>query len=272
MEIFVQTPLGLLPYGLEDLNPFAQVDGPSWLWDRRPNPILIRKELMMFSIDADRILTLDISLEKVVQKASELLQSFEIITEPLTVDDSILPEQKMLLRRKQILQKRIVLANCNSESAHEMLDDCSFIIGGTGRVKNVLNASGKHILSPRLTDGGLSITDFGSEILYGYRSLPLPTEHTRFSPMANPGEGLPLVIIHDDAVEYILRGRNVFHGFIHACDAWLTAGQACLIVRQNGDLVGHGISRCNANEALRLRKGIAVRTRSDFSKTIDLAN
>jgi archaeosine-15-forming tRNA-guanine transglycosylase len=178
----------------------------------------------------------------------------------------------MLLRRKQILQKLIVLANCNSESAHEILDECSFIIGGTGRVKNVLNASGKHILSPRLTDGGLSITDFGSEILYGYRSLPLPTEHNRFSPMANPGEGLPLVIIHDDAVEYILRGRNVFHGFIHACDAWLTAGQACLIVRQNGDLVGHGISRCNANEALRLRKGIAVRTRSDFSKTIDVAN
>ena len=203
MEIFVQTPLGLLPYGLEDLNPFAQVDGPSWLWDRRPNPILIRKELMMFSIDADRILTLDISLEKVVQKASELLQSFEIITEPLTVDDSILPEQKMLLRRKQILQKLIVLANCNSESAHEMLDGCSFIIGGTGRVKNVLNASGKHILSPRLTDGGLSITDFGSEILYGYRSLPLPTEHTRFSPMANPGEGLPLVIIHDLSLIHI---------------------------------------------------------------------
>ena len=269
MEIFVQTPLGLIPYGLEDLNPFAQVDGPSWLWNRRPNPILIRKELMMFSIDADRILTLDISQEKVVQKASELLQSFDIISEPLAIDDSTLPEQKVLLRRKQILQKLVVLANCNPESAHEVVEDCSFIVGGTGRVKNVINSSGKHILSPRLTDGGLSITDFGSEILYGYRSLPLPTEHHRFSPMVNPGEGLPLVVIHDDAVEFILRGRNVFHGFIHACDAWLTAGQTCLIVRQNGDLVGHGLSQCNANEALRLRKGIAVRTRSDFSKTIN---
>lgn len=225
----------------------------------------------MFSIDADRILTLDISQEKVVQKASELLQSFGIINEPLAIDDSTLPEQKILLRRKQIHQKLVVLANCHPESAHEMVEDCSFIIGGTGRVKNVLNSSGKHILSPRLTDGGLSITDFGAEILYGYRSLPLPTEHNRFSPMVNPGEGLPLVVIHDDAVEYILRGRNVFHGFIHACDAWLTAGQTCLIVRQNGDLVGHGLSQCNANEALRLRKGIAVRTRSDFSKTIEAA-
>jgi archaeosine-15-forming tRNA-guanine transglycosylase len=226
---------------------------------------------MMFSIDADRILTLDISQEKVVQKASELLQSFNIITEPLAIDDSTLPEQKVLLRRKQIHQKLMVLANCHPERAHEMVEDCTFIIGGTGRVKNVLNSSEKHILSPRLTDGGLSITDFGSEILYGYRTLPLPTEHNRFSPMINPGEGLPLVVIHDDAVEYILRGRNVFHGFIHACDPWLTAGQTCLIVRQNGDLVGHGLSQCNANEALRLKKGIAVRTRSDFSKTIETA-
>ena len=30
LEILVQTPLGLLPYSLEDLNPFAQVDGPTW--------------------------------------------------------------------------------------------------------------------------------------------------------------------------------------------------------------------------------------------------
>ena len=152
----------------------------------------------MFSIDADRILTLDISQEKIVQKASELLQSFEIITEPLAIDDSTLPQEKGILRRKQIHQKLVVLANCQSEKAHEMVEDCSFIIGGTGRVKNVLNSSGKHILSPRLTDGGLSITDFGSEILYGYRSLPLPTEHNRFSPMVNPGEGLPLVVIHDE--------------------------------------------------------------------------
>ena len=67
LEILVQTPLGLLPYSLEDLNPFAQVDGPSWLWKRRINTVLLRQELQRFHIDADRVLILDIGADSLIQ-------------------------------------------------------------------------------------------------------------------------------------------------------------------------------------------------------------
>ena len=58
LEILVQTPIGLLPYSLEDLNPFGQVDGPTWLWKRRLNPVLLREETKRLHIEADRILFL----------------------------------------------------------------------------------------------------------------------------------------------------------------------------------------------------------------------
>ena len=32
LEVMIQTPIGLLPYSLEDLNPFTHIDGPQWLW------------------------------------------------------------------------------------------------------------------------------------------------------------------------------------------------------------------------------------------------
>ena len=73
LEILVQTPLGLLPYSLEDLNPFAQVDGPTWLWKRRLNTVLLREELQRLHIEADRILILDIGQEGLIRQASNLL-------------------------------------------------------------------------------------------------------------------------------------------------------------------------------------------------------
>ena len=97
--------------------------------------------------------------------------------------------------------------------------------------------------------------------------IPLPKQSLDFDPHFGVGAGVPLLIVEHDAVEFVLKGRNVFHGFIVACDPWLKAGQTCLIVDKEGTLIGHGLAQCDADEALHFRKGIAVRTRSDFAKT-----
>ena len=266
LEILVQTPLGLLPYSLEDLNPFAQVDGPTWLWKRRLNTVLLRQELQRLHIDADRILILDIGAESLVQQASNLFMKHGLLEEEIRVDDSQLPQLRDELRRRQILDKLVVCSNVSYEHAEKLIDSCTYIIGGTGRVKNVIDNNGQHILSPRLTDGGLSITDLGSKAIHQLRSMPVEGDG-EFQPNAGIGQGPALLVVEKDAVEFVLRGRNVFHGFIVACDPWLKAGQTCFIVDEEGTLIGHGLSQCDADEALRFKKGIAVRTRSDFSKT-----
>ena len=266
LEILVQTPLGLLPYSLEDLNPFAQVDGPSWLWKRRLNTVLLRQELQRLHIEADRILILDIGTESLVQHASNLFIKHGLLEEEIRIDDSQLPQLRDELRRRQILDKLVVCSNVSYEHAATLIDSCAYIIGGTGRVKNVIDNNGQHILSPRLTDGGLSITDLGSKVIHQLRSMAVDGGG-QFQPNAGIGHGPALLVVEKDAVEFVLRGRNVFHGFIVECDPWLKAGQTCFIVDEEGTLIGHGLSQCDADEALRFKKGIAVRTRSDFSKT-----
>ena len=106
----------------------------------------------------------------------------------------------------------------------------------------------------------------GSKILYNRRTVPVDKEG-QHQPTSGFGQGPAVLMVQQDAVEFVLRGRNVFHGFIVACDPWLKAGQTCFIVDEQGALIGHGLAQCDADEALRFRKGIAVRTRSDFSKT-----
>lgn len=266
LEVLVQTPLGLLPYSLEDLNPFAQVDGPSWLWKRRINTVLLRQELQRLHIDADRVLILDIGADSLIQNASSLLIKHGFLEEEIRVDDAALPELRDALRRRQILDKLVVCSNVGYEAAADIIDSCTYIIGGTGRVKNVIDKNGTHILSPRLTDGGLSITDLGSKIFYDCRTAPVDGDG-RYQPTSGLGQGPAVLMVEQDAVEFVLRGRNVFHGFIVACDPWLKAGQTCFIVDEQGALIGHGLAQCDADEALRFKKGIAVRTRSDFSKT-----
>ena len=266
LEILVQTPIGLLPYSLEDLNPFGQIDGPTWLWKRRLNPVLLREETKRLHIDADRILILDIGHDALIQQASKLLMKHGLLEDQILVDDSELATLRDGLRRRQILDKLAVLANVDYDEADELIDSCTFVIGGTGRVKNVIDRHGNHILSPRLTDGGLSVTDLGAKAMYERRSIPI-SEDGFFKPNDGVGQGLPILVVEQDAVEFVLRGRNVFHGFIVTCDAWLKAGQQCLIADEQGVLIGHGLAQCDANEARRFKKGIAVRTRSDFSKT-----
>ena len=266
LEILVQTPIGLLPYSLEDLNPFGQVDGPTWLWKRRLNPVLLREETKRLHIDADRILILDIGQDALIQQASDLLMKHGILQQPIQVDDSELSLLRDKLRRRQVLDKLAVLMNVDYGAAAALIDSCTYVIGGTGRVKNVIDQHGNHILSPRLTDGGLSVTDLGAKVIHDCRSISV-SEKGKYSPYNGLGDGPPVLVVEQDAVEFVLRGRNVFHGFIIKCDSWLKAGQTCFIVDEQGTLIGHGISQCDADEVLRFRKGIAVRVRSDFSKT-----
>ena len=125
----------------------------------------------------------------------------------------------------------------------------------------MLSSSDKHLASFRLGDGGLSLNNDGAIELYSHRRRQLPTGFSEPEIFGYCGEGLALVVVDDDAEPFIRQGRNVFHGFVIACDPWLRPNEACLIVNQNGELLGHGTSQCTSNELATFKKGVAIKTR-----------
>ena len=147
------------------------------------------------------------------------------------------------LEHSQISAKCSVFLGANRESTADWLEGMSVDRSSTGRIRNVFLADGRHVLSPRLQDGGISLTNEGAKDLHSL------------------GVGTPRLVLQDDAIPFVRDGRNVIHGFIQRVDESIVPGLPCLIVDSNGDLVAHGVSRCTSNEILKFTKGIAIRTR-----------
>ena len=139
------------------------------------------------------------------------------------------------------------------------LDGCNFVHSNTGRVNNIMLNDGRHVASPRLTDGGMSLTAKGASWLHSLREVEFPNG---FESNSERHQGPPWVVIDSDAVPFVKQGRNVFHGFIKAADGWLRNGMYCLVVDEDGTLVGHGKAMSTISGMQRLRKGIAVKVRN----------
>lgn len=264
LEVMILTPIGLMPYSLEDVNPFTHVVGPDWIWRTRPDLSLIRDDLDRFSMGDRRIITLDLKGDQLVDRAFSKLIDLGVIDQSCleTAIDSIDFENSQLqLRRRKAADKFALFFNIQSELSHEMTSKSKFVINRQGRIKNVLSGSDKHLASFRLGDGGLSLNNDGAIELYSHRRRQLPTGFSDSEIFAYCGEGLALVVVDDDAEPFIRQGRNVFHGFVTACDPWLRPNEACLIVNSKGELLGHGVSQCTSEEISTFQKGVAIKTR-----------
>ena len=147
------------------------------------------------------------------------------------------------IERSQISAKCSVLLGMDRSKAWEWLEGMTVQRSSTGRIKNVFDADGTHVLSPRLNDGGLSLTTSGAIALHALDA------------------GLPEVVSIDDAVPFLRAGRNVIHGFIEGTRNDVRLGLPTLVVDSSGALVAHGVPTSTAEEMQRFSKGIAVRVR-----------
>ena len=141
-----------------------------------------------------------------------------------------------------------LFSKLNYLDAEEWLSNASFFKGGTGRIRNVFDSEGTHILSPRLEDGGISLTINGARTLFDFSK-----------------EGIckiPIIKIDEGAVPFVRKGRNVMHGFIESVTDILRPGMPCLVIDHENKLIAHGISCCTNSEAIELRKGVAVKIRA----------
>ncbi len=263
----ISTAAGLVPYSLEDISPFAHLETIADL-DRSGDSDYIMAGLvdlglneMNFEIlgwqekyaQMEEILTAMAIKLKIGEEEYSLYQNQEVKDKVRTITDRI-----------SILDKLTVFTHSDYKLVWEEIQNATFLYSRTGRIKNIHLKDGTHVASPRLTDGGISLTEKGAEWLHSMHTSTLPSNES-FN-LKNTYIGIPRVVIEDDAIPFIRKGRNVFHGFIISVDSWIRPGFACVIIDSKGEIIGHGISRCEAKDMLALSKGIAVRTRGGIKQ------
>ena len=250
MEIFVQTPLGLVPWGLEDLNPWAHIEGPEWLWKRKPDYAWIQRELQRLGIYDRKIIAVDISDTEELH--NRVFEQLEIEPMDRTPD---------LKKQGQIIDKLCVMYNVDLQDAIELCENSTFVMSRTNRIRNLINSEGLHLFSPRLAEGGMSLTVEGARKLHSLRKLATPTDFATNDFSFHPGQGPAWVVVDSDAEPFVNEGRNVMHGFVLACDPWVRPGETVLIVNSDGKLLAIGRSQSTASELSTFKKGIAVKVR-----------
>ena len=229
LVILISTPIGLLPYSLEDLQPFAHIDGAGNVWQRQP----LLDDLKIWKLEERELILLDLEGDEIHERAFDALG--------LEPGDACARE---VIWREQIVDKLRVLFNVKTEDAHAVMEGATFVKSKTGRVRNVMSSDGRHLFSPTLSHGGMSMTIEGAKWAHSLKS------------------GLARVTVDDDAEPFIRKGRNVFHAFVEACDDSVRIGELCLVVNSQNELLGLGVAQCDAKEMLTFSKGIAVKVRA----------
>ncbi len=262
VQPLILSPLGLVPAALEDLNPFAHLDAPQWVLRHEPEPAWMASELMRLGLTGQPVSTVDVNGPGLKQRLSEaLLAADQEADVHRGLSGEHQTQARHALRVEQVVAKQMVLLNTSRNVAASIASECTFVTNREGRVKNVNNADGLHLFSPRLRDGGMSLANGGATALLKARTEAVPSTVSAAEWRGHAHSGPAVVVVDTDAEPFVRKGRNVFHGFVIGCDPWLSPGEACLIVNQNDTLLGHGIAQCTADEMRTFTKGIAVKTR-----------
>ncbi len=241
--VMISTPIGPIPFSIEDVSPWCHLTGPDGIW----GPIFEDREIL----DAlDEFGLSDVPLIRSIPS-----DEAEAETNATEIRD--------WLDRCSIVDKLALFCAINPSEGCKMTDGMTSRKSRTDRLVNVMSG-GEHILSPRLTDGGLSLTTHGASIANALNSSPVPEFGSDEEDSDFPG--IPRVCIVDDAVPFVGNGRNVMHGYITGADSHLTPGQPCIVIDSTGALVAHGTPITTHIEMSYLRKGVAVKVREGSMK------
>ena len=241
--VMISTPIGPIPFSIEDVSPWCHLTGPDGIWD----PIFDDEEVLE-------------ALEEFGISEIPLIRAIPIEGEE---DQTKAPEVREWLDRCSVVDKLALLCAINPSDGCKMTDGMTSRKSRTDRLVNV-SSGGEHILSPRLTDGGVSLTTHGASLANGLNTSPVPDFGASEEDSDFPG--IPRVCIIDDAVPFVGKGRNVMHGYISGADSHLTPGQPCIVVDSTGALVAHGTPITTHLEMSYLRKGVAGKVREGAMK------
>ena len=241
--VLISTPIGLIPFTLEDVSPWCHIQCPDDLW----NFVLDEAEIDTWLEDlgvAD--LPLDIH-----------------VCQPDPEDEAGGENRRKIrdwIDRCTIVDKLSLLCGISPSEVCKLSDEMTSRRSRTDRMVNV-NFAGVHCLSPRLPDGALSLTLAGAKKLHALNPEPPNTFEQGIISSELDHPGMPRVLLMDDAIPFVGKGRNVIHGFVLGADPHLIVGQPCLVVSTKGELVAHGLANATADDMAFFDKGIAVKVR-----------
>ena len=152
--ILISTPIGLIPYSLEDVSPWCHIDGSDEIWDSPLDEDEIIEEL--FELDLSNIPFIRITPD----------QNLE--------EDEKFKQIKDWIDRCSIVDKLSVLNGLSPDFGCKLTSNMTTRKSKTKRMVNIYS-DGLHILSPRLNDGGISLTINGARLLNDY--YPGPPDH-----------------------------------------------------------------------------------------------
>ena len=248
--VVISTPIGLIPYSMEDVSPWCHIDGSDEIWD--------------LPLDEDEIV--------------EELDELDLSDLPfIRISPGPVPEEKIegsqiirdWLDKCSIVDKLSVLNGLSPTYGCKITSDMTSRRSKTDRMVN-LYSKGVHVISPRLNDGGISLTLEGARLLHSYSSKPPLSFGEEYSGEELDHPGIARVMIIDDAIPFVGQGRNVMQGYVLGADPHLIPGQPCLVVDSKGNLVAHGLAITTAREMAYLNKGLAVRIRDGALKDSDI--
>ena len=121
----------------------------------------------------------------------------------------------------------------------------------TGKIRNVFS-DGEHVLSMRAGDGLFTLRMEGAKRIV--ESVPEPRMR---------------VVVMDDAVPFVQKGRNVFAQFVLSADEALVPKDEVIITSKDGAPLATGQMLLTSVEIRCMRKGIAVKVRSGKEKDED---
>jgi archaeosine-15-forming tRNA-guanine transglycosylase len=244
--ILLSTPIGLLPYSLEDVSPWCHIDCSDDTWSEFSDVDDIIDDLAELGLDG-------LPVERRVPgpvPESNPVQTSEI---------------RNWLDRCTIVDKLSVLNGISPIDGCKITEGMVSRRSRTDRMINV-HSNDEHIISPRLMDGAISLTLAGARRLNMLNSQPPLEFGEEFDGEEVDHPGIARVLLRDDAIPFVGVGRNVMHGYVLGADPHLIPGQPCLVVDSEGNLVAHGIAVTGARDMAFLSKGIAVRVRDGALK------
>ena len=127
-------------------------------------------------------------------------------------------------------------------------DDVSFLLSRTRRIRQILH-DGERIATVRASDGVLTLSIKGAEIVHGY--------------ISKPGQR---VVVCEEAVPFVSRGKTAFAKHVIDIDPGLRAGEEVLVVDESDNLLATGQLLLSPEEILTIERGSAVDVRTGIQE------
>ncbi|MDK2825797.1 MAG: hypothetical protein PWQ63_77 [Methanolobus sp.] len=128
-------------------------------------------------------------------------------------------------------------------------DGVTFLLSRTKRVRQV-QFNGKHMATVRAKDGMLTLSIDGAVALH--QGLKKPASR---------------VVICDDAVPFVSKGKTAFAKHVVAVDPELRAGDEVILVDEKDEILATGQLLLSPAEAIRMDRGPAVDVRRGIAQS-----